>query len=757
MTIFILVSLAFVTGCNASTKATGKTGVSTEPKKEVLFIPEKELPKKVVVLLPFPVGDVKMDEHFRSMLRGVVQNYLSAKGYKLRYSDKLPPKLARINAFDPQKVFKTVKDVDGVFVVLVHSFSGVNALFVKNYSLDAELCLYKKGKKLGCWRDSVSRRSVSVSTDPLGIAAQIVGAVLSDSTTTKMKTLIMEWSYNVSALVPGFSKFERKPKIFRVITNVSDKPFKLGDRIVVAVEGDPSMEARFDIGTFKRDIPMVESTKPGIYQGVYVVQKGDEVRNQYIVVRLINERGDKSEWLELEPPVNIDGVPPEPPRDVSFRLKDVRAVELSWKCTDGTTKSFRIYRSEHPLSGYQLLSETYDLNFVDTKVIPGKTYYYRIVAVDDVGNESAPKQVGPVELPVTGVSLNGTLNSDIDPGEYHVVGIVEIPSGVKVQVKKGAILKVKPDGGLKVCGKLMVEGEVLPVNGTWRGIEVCPGGSLVVHAGVYRNAKYFKVQGKATFKEVTFVNGDSLKVTGDSKAEFMKCTFKDLKKGLVVDGGEVKIEECNFRNNGMALYVREGSVLISKTNFINNDWDIVNEKGEVVLKENYLGTSDPTAFKIRGRVHLVSYLTFPYPEGSVVKYDPEKLRKEGEEALKKGIEQVKKGNYGKALEYLERAYKLNKTKEVYYWLVYVYTMMEEEGKLKKVIGEALQNYPYEVNIYQLAIRYYIFKGKYHEAKSLLDRALKLQPNNPSLESMKALIESMKPNKNEKEVANGTAK
>ncbi len=745
-----LMFLFSVCGCVSSAKTVSKGGTSNpKENKEVVFIPEKELPRKVVVLFPFPVGDVKVGAEFKRMLRGVLQNYLAGKGYSVRYADNLPASLKNMTKPDVKKAFSALAGIDGLFIIKVYSFSGVNAVFVKNYKLDAELCLYTKEKKLGCWRDSVSRRSVSISTDPLGIAAQVVGAVLSDTTTTKMKTLIMEWAYNVSALVPGFSEYEKKPKIFRVITNVSEKPFKMGDRLVVAVEGDPSMKATFDIGTFKSGIPMVESSKPGIYQGVYVVQKGDEATNQYIVVRLENSRGDKSEWLELEPPVNIDGVPPKPPVDVTFQVSDGK-VMLKWRCVDGTTKAFRIYRSLQPLSGYKLIAETADLKFEDLKAQPGKTYYYRIVAVDSVGNESDPYQLGPVEVPVSNVALNGTVEGDLKPGVYVVGTSIVVPVGKRFVVGSGVVIKVSSNATIKVCGTMELKGSIEVVNGTYGGVEVCPSGTFLASDVSFKGADKVLLKGKATFNRVTFEDvSNGITVAGDASVEFSGCLMKGMKRALYVEDGVVKIIESTFRRNKVALWVAGGQVSVVKTNFLSNELDIKGAGGSVIVKDSYLGTDDPVKFNVEGNVKILSYLTLPYPDGEVVKYDEKKIEEEGKKYLKEGIRFVREGNYGKALELLEKAHGIIRTKEVYYWLVYVYTMMEEEGKLKGIIEEALKRYPYEVNIYQLAIRYYIFKGKYNEAEKLLNRALKLQPNNPTLESLKALLESMQSKTTEK--------
>ncbi len=740
-------------GCRGTAQAVEKKAPkkADEPRDTVVYIPESKLPSKVLVLPPVALQGVKMDREFSLMLRGTLQNYLAAKGYKVLYADRPPAYLKKVRIKDKKLDYRSLLErahADGLFVIYVHSFSGVNVVFLKHYKLDAELCLYNKEGKLGCWRDCVTRRRISIATDPLSAAAQVLGSVLSDTSTTKKKTLIMEWSYNVSALVPGFSAYEKKPKIFRVITNVSKRTFRLGDRIVVAAEGDPGMDASFDIGTFRRNLRMVETSKPGIYQGVYTVQKGDEATNQYILVRLANPRGDVSQWLDLEPPVNIDGVPPKPPRDIRYEASS-SGVRLSWRCSDGTVVSFRVERSTKPLSGYGKLADVADFSFVDTSVKPGGTYYYRILSVDAVGNTSPPRQVGPVRVPVEGASLNGTAVGALSPGSYTVLGTVEVPAGRRALFGEGVRLLFSRNATLRVCGTLVLSGVLSASNGTWGGIEVCPGGRLEVKGVPLSGMRSLVVRGEAVIEGSRIEGiGGGVEVKEGGELTLERCRIRGMKRALSVLDGEVRAAGTAFEKNRVAVLVKGGSALFENCTFMDNGVNIRCESGHVLVRASYLGADDPADFRLEGGVKVVSYLTMPYPDGKVVEFNPEELEKRARKLLDEGVGYVKKGNYGRALALLERAYRIRKSRYVYYWLAYVYTLMGEDEKLSKIISEAMERYPYEVSIYQIAIRYYIFKGKYDEAESLLNRALKLQPNNPTLESMRGLLESMKREKKE---------
>ncbi len=715
----------------------------------VVYIPEKKLPRHVFVLLPLPVKGVKIDEAFSKILRSTIQNYLSGKGYIIRNGDKVPKwtRSLSLEKFNPKEVAKKLKDVDGFFLIIVHQFSGTNVVLFKRYKIDAELCLFNnKGEKLACWREDVSRRKLDLATDPLGIALKVISGVFSESCQAKMKVLVYDWAYQVSVLVPGFSSALRKPKILRVLSNIEkDKVFKIGDKIVVAIEGDPGLEASFDIGTFKKGIKAIETNRPGIYKGFYIVHRGDETREQYLLVHLKNAQGNVREWLELEPPINIDGVPPAPPVNPSYKVEE-RRVKITWECKDGSTKGFVIFRSEEPLSGYKEIARIRDITYTDTLVEPGKQYYYRLAAFDEAGNLSKEVQLGPIEIPVVGLLLKGDLPEKLGRGSYQIKGTVRIPSGQNTEIGPGATLVFSPGAKLIVEGYTSVKTSLFESeNGSWEGIEIKEKGSFESEkTKIIRANTALVVEGQAKLTETTLYQGHKgIVVKGLSNVSIKKSRIYGFKQGIIVENGEISIKESTLKDNNVGLTVKNGDIKLTNVNFLDNKINI-RSLSPIVLQRCYLG-KDYTDFKLEGPISVVSYLSLPYPEGKEISLNPEALKERAEKLLEEGKKFIKEENYGKACENFEKAYKILKNEEVYYWLVYVYTMLEEEQKLTKIIEEALERFPYEVKIYQLAVRYYLFKGQINKAEKIVDRALKLQPNNPSLEALKNLIEIQKNN------------
>jgi fibronectin type 3 domain-containing protein len=103
-----------------------------------------------------------------------------------------------------------------------------------------------------------------------------------------------------------------------------------------------------------------------------------------------------------------DTFPPAAPRDLEAvsmaTTKETPAsVELTWTInTESDLAGYTVYRSENPeMPGQKLNSELLLVpTFRDISLVPGKSYFYRVGAVDQSGNESPLSS--PVEAQVPG-------------------------------------------------------------------------------------------------------------------------------------------------------------------------------------------------------------------------------------------------------------------------------------------------------------------------------------------------------------------
>ncbi len=745
-------------------------------KKEVVFISEKNLPRKIAIFGPFSLKKKNIDISAFGLVKNVIKNYMAGKGYVVVHVD------STLSKWDPdfkeiKRIYKNNPDIDGVLVIGVHQLSKFNIAFAQYYKMDGELCLYNKKKKLGCWREAATRKKVSIATDPLGAIATLVSSVISSSGNVYIKNTIFEWAFKISSLIPSFSSVAKKPKIFRVVSNITDKPFKIGDKILVGIEGSHGGSAYFTISPLINKVVMSE-VQNGIYKGMYVVKEGDKLTNGVLHVTLENDRGEKRDWLEDSPLVNIDGIPPSLPS--SFSATPTKSsIRLGWNTTDSEVVGFILLRSENPLSGYKKIAEVKSFSYEDKDVKEGKQYFYRLIALDKVGNTSKPAQVGPVSLPIfTQRPMPEVIVSDLPSGKYYLKGTCTIPLGSNVTLENSKI-EFRPGSILKVEGNLVLNSVFINFNKSFekkdikKQIKAGPeiksdnkdnksiknegnksskllkekkdtipptSGIVVVNTGNLNMkgsqlsglSEGVLVKGAMKGKDFSILNSDKGIVVDTLKeVNLVGGTFKSLKQAVVVKNGKAEIKECKFEDNVVAVDIKGGEVKISQNNFINNKINISSDI-KIILKKNFFGSKKFSDLKIKGKAEVFSFLDSPYPGGQEIKV--QNLIKEAKQDKQKAMEFLNKRDYGKAVELFKKVIEVIPDVDTYIYYIYALSMINDKS-IENVIEEAINKYPYEAKLYQLGIRYYIQANKNDRARTLLKKGLKLNPDDSSLTSM----------------------
>ncbi len=705
--------------------------------KNVVFIPEKNLPRKIAILGPIPLKKKNIELSALGMIKNVIKNYMSGKGYIIAPLKGDYSASKRISSKELKKLFKGNPELDGILTIGIYQLSSFNIAFAQYYKMDGELCLYKKYKKLGCWRETATRKKLSIATDPLSAIATVVSSVVSSEGDVNIKNIIFDWAFKVSSLIPTFSSAAKKPKIIRVVTNVSKNTFKLGDKIVVGLEGTAGGKAYFDINPLIKNIPMPE-IQNGIYKGMYVVKKGDSLDSGIIYVHLENERGERRDWIETSPLVYIDGIPPSQVKNFSF-IPQKNSIKLTWNTTDTDVVKFELYRSEKPLSGYKKIAEPTNFYWVDKEVEPGKSYYYRIVCLDKVGNPSKASQIGPVSLPVLGSKpLPDVIVSDISSGKYFLNSTTTIPFGMSIVIGPNVDIEFRNNATLKINGSVKLKSSFIhsdTKNGT-KTIQVSQTGNLEINKLLMQGLDWMKINGNLKADSLSIINGKTgLKINTLGSIQLNNCIFRGLDNAIIINDGKVSITKCNFERNKIALFIDRGELNIINNNFIGNK---INIKSNIPLKikANFFNTQTISDFKLYGKIEIDSFLSAPYPGGKeiLVKDLIKQAKKEKQEA----IQYLNKGNYGKAVEIFKRIVPIYSDATTYIYYIYSLSMAGDPS-IEKVIDQALKKYPYETRIYQMGIRYFLQTNKIDKARKLLEKGLRLNPKNPTLMSMKVFF------------------
>jgi hypothetical protein len=458
-------------------------------------VEKKKIPARIAVLPPkmlpinlqktsWPVDpESKKGRFIRNLVRQTLFNHLLGKGYTVISLKNTDEKLASLNLFskepDPESIKEICKllNADGVVYTVIDSASMVSALAFDIFSIEAQVKMFNKdGKELGTWTEKSSKKKLSIPLTPLSIATTVTTAVfLEPSAKRQMRMVIYDWGWKISQLIPDNPYGTTLPKLISVNSNIDKGVFGIGDKITVTIEAEKDITCFFDIGTFKKRIPL-NNTKADTYQGFYLVKKGDHAFKQPLVIHLIRPNGTERVWIESEGTITIDGIAPPCPEKVKADVSR-EGVSISWTLSNTEDiKEFSIERSDTPVGGFSVIAKTKDLRFLDTNISHGKTYYYRIVSVDNAGNRSHSKPISVTVPFFEQIKLSGQLKGNLIAGTYLLEQDATVPEGEFLNIGHGVRIKVSPGVGITVKGKLVINGSpddpVVLTGDGWKGISV---------------------------------------------------------------------------------------------------------------------------------------------------------------------------------------------------------------------------------------------------------------------------------------------
>ena len=138
----------------------------------------------------------------------------------------------------------------------------------------------------------------------------------------------------------------------------------------------------------------------------------------------------------------IDTLPPPAPTQLTAAEQKGPAVKLNWRFSTEAVQSFNVYRlsdSNNDFSQYQSAAQN---SFIDTAVSLGKTYRYKVTAVDEAGNEGPLSEEASVSI--EGITLSGTDKNLPDGAEESALA-----------TKKAAITLSEIDSMIKVADYLL--------------------------------------------------------------------------------------------------------------------------------------------------------------------------------------------------------------------------------------------------------------------------------------------------------------
>jgi titin len=170
----------------------------------------------------------------------------------------------------------------------------------------------------------------------------------------------------------------------------------------------------------------------------------------YYRMRSINANGN-SGYTSIVSATTLIAVPAAPTALIASAMSST-SINLSWTDNSSNETEFEIERSETSGNGFALVgtSEANVLVYVDSTLISGITYYYRVRATNSGGASNYTTEVNATTLPLAGgTQLCDNIFCDGNGGVG--IGTPTVPAGYKMAVK----------------GKIMAEGVKVALETEW--------------------------------------------------------------------------------------------------------------------------------------------------------------------------------------------------------------------------------------------------------------------------------------------------
>lgn len=742
---FLPLLIFFVSACASSQQS---------EKKEAVLQSSKELPRIVAVL---PFGNETDEVGISGQVRKSFSNHFSSKPYQKIEPYIVDEKVAQLEKSSSKTIFEiSSKDtsqmlgVDGLIYGKVTDFKKVYAVAYSQMGIEAEVWMVnaKTGEEVWRFKESVRYHEGGVPLSPIGLIMQAVSSAMNIREIQRVRVVNeLGWKLNENIPSPTGAKAESKPLIKEVVSNVKEGPFGKGKVFKAAMEGEKGLIAMFEIGGFKKGLPMKE-VKEGQYVGEYLIVPGDNIKDAPVTAYLKRPTGEESAFVDITGLLTIDTVPPPQVTGLSGRAF-IDRLELSWnKVSVSDLKGYRVLRSAKPLSDYKDIGFVEEEKFVDKDIKPGEVYYYRVAADDTAKNEGEQSEAIKLSLRQKEPQiLTGEIKSDttLAAGTYIVKGELKVAKGVALTVEPDAKFLFEKGASVKISGKIAANGkkdewiEFLPKmpEDSWKGIVVDGGDATLsfIKASGAKTALTLISVPAVIQNAIIEANDTGIYTKGAPSPGISKTIVWHNGKGIQIESSQAQVRESDITQNKTGIEIVKSSPVIKENNIYANDINIDSGDLSAQADNNFFGTTTYEEMKFKGNVKAQDVLDDKYPNGKTVKasvnpyslLSPEEKKVKIAELLVSAGKYFRDRNFGKAVQQFEDVLKLDESAATYYYLALSYQGMDENEKALSYLKKGVEKFPLDSNLSKAYGLLLYQLGKDEEAKKAMKEAARLNP------------------------------
>ena len=255
-----------------------------------------------VAVLPFDLGPLNdNDQEIATVFQRIFYNHFSYLGYidlDIDAVDELLNKNMLTSTDDiyllSHDYLGEILDVDALIYCNVRKISNLTAGIYAETSIEAELKMVDVRTGSIIWKADSKEADINGIMAPSSLVTliqkQIDNSKRQEALVKVAEKLLKKTVKTIPDPSPLIAENFRLPEIYSLKANINNKIADKGFILEVHLNGEKGMEASFDIGDWKTDIPMQEQS-PGKYIGYYKVRKDDHLKKALIVGKLENRNG----------------------------------------------------------------------------------------------------------------------------------------------------------------------------------------------------------------------------------------------------------------------------------------------------------------------------------------------------------------------------------------------------------------------------------------------------------------------------------